>query len=465
MGKILKILGILCVMLVIGASVFYALFLRGLPRPEIALRPINFTGLEMPGQHDCFWMGPISIDSFNTAFPDEGAIYWPTVFNFPKDEFKSYLEIKGAYPKSRYFSLHSYTENSAPYDHLNDIAIIPDEGSQNPFLTGRYQPGQTYTIRVYPGEKRSVPDANAIFFGPVDKVNRTPLVLRNYVPEIGNDPSGGAGLPTVALVRENAERIEGEALCKLLKSPAAGESERYLVAPVIPRSAYDKMISNAEVRESLIKSRHDEWALFWNPKLSVTRLMSPMLTSIYKKLARWGFIERVLGFIASFDNEYISMYVNEAFGNVIILQGKLPRTPPTGIASANSGEFDLRYWSLCTNEGLATTRFTDCVYDSNVIIDEDRNYTIVISKPENRPVNAISSCGVTWLNFGENGDGAGNKSLAILILRNMLPNPEFKHAVQNIARVGDEKMIMGEYLPIPVYTTKQSFEANGCNGG
>ncbi len=465
MKKMLKVLGVLGLLLVIGASAFYVLFLRGLPRPEIALRPISFTGLEMPGQHDCFWMGPITIDSFNTAFPDDGAIYWPTVFKFPKNELTSYLEIKGNYPQARYFSLHTYTKNSAPFDHLNDITISADTGSKNPFLTGLYQPGQTYTIRVYPGEKKSTSASNALFLGPVDTINRTPLVLRNYVPEIENDPSAGAGLPKVALVRENGERVEGQALCKLLNSPAAGAPERYLTAPVIPRSAYDKMISNAQVRDSLIKSKLDEWTLFWNPKLSVSRLMSPMLASIYKKLARWGFIERVLGFAASFDNEYVSMYVNEAFGNVIVLQGKLPRTPPTGSASASNDNFDLRYWSLCTNEGLATTRFTDCVYDSNVSIDETRNYTIVISKPENRPANAIRSCGVTWLNFGEDGDGAGNKSLAILILRNMLPNSQFKHAVQNIPRVGDEKLTMGAYLPIPAYTTRGAFEENGCDGG
>lgn len=465
MRTLLKVSGIILGLLLITATAFYFAFLRGVPRPELALQPLKFEGVEMAGQHDCLWMGPVTIASFNTAYPDGGAIYWPTVFQFPADEMDSYLEITGAYPKARYMSLHSYTEGAKPYDYLNDLAIAPDDGTQNPFATGEYAADQTYTIKVHPGERPAEKQDNDIYLGPVDKIDATPLILRNYVPETAGDPSGGAGLPQVTLVRANGEKVSGEALCKLLNSPAVGSPDRFIAAPVIPRTSYDQMISNADVRASIFGTRQQDWTVFWDPRISVTRLMSPALTSMLKSLARWGVVAKTSGFFANFDNEYVSMYITEEFGNVTVLKGKMPRTPATGIASANTADHDMRYWSLCTNEGLATTRFTDCVYDREVTVDDQRNYTIVISKPGNRPANATEDCGVTWLDFGVAGDGAGNDNLSILILRNMLPNPDFAHSVQQVPRVGDEKATMAEYLPIPEYVDKAAFEAAGCNAG
>ena len=462
MRKLMKILGVVVAVLLVCAAVFYFAFLRGLPRPEIALQPIRFTGMEQPGQHDCLWMGPVTHDAYNTAYPDGGAIYWPTVFTFPAVETDSYLEIAGAYPMARYMSLHSYGANAAPYDGLTDINILPDQGAENPFVTGSFKPDQSYTLRVYPRERPETAPQNALYLGPLESVSRTPLILRNYVSEVEGDPMGGAGLPKVALVRPNGERVEGEALCKLLNSPEVGSPERYVAAPVIPRDAYAKMIRNREVYEKILNSKNP-WTVFWDPKLSVLRLMSPTLEKMFRTAAAWGMVDKKSGFFANFDNEYVSMYINEAFGDVTVLEGKLPRTPETGIAGTDTTAYDMRYWSLCTNEGLATTRYTDCVYDSNVVTDADRNYRIVISKAANRPANATAECGATWLDSGDKGDGAGNESLSLLILRNMLPNPAFKQAVQNIPAVGQEHSTMGEYLPVPQHTTKADFESLGCD--
>lgn len=458
----MRILGYIVAILLVAAATFYFTFLRGVPRPEIALKPIRFSGVEMPGQHDCLWMGPMTFDDFNTAFPDEGAIYWPTVFKFPQGEADSHLEIKGDFPQARYMSLHSYTEGAVPYDYLTDTDIQPDEGAQNPYLSGEYQPGQSYTVNVFPRERPAATARNALYLGPLDKVHSNPLIFRIYVPETKGDISGGAGLPKVALVRANGERVEGEALCKLLESPPVGSPDRFIASPVIPRETYDKMVRNRQVREKLIKSKDEKWVLFWDPRISVLRLMSPALQSMFITASRFGIFKKTSGFFANFDNDYVAMYLNENFGKVVVMKGKLPRTPETGIDSARSGDYDLRYWSLCTNEGLATARGIDCVYDSNVVTDKNRDYTIIVSKAANRPTNATADCGVTWLDWGDKGDGAGNEMLGVLILRNMVANPDFAQAVQRIPRVGDEKATMGAYLPLPEYTSKLDFEATGC---
>jgi hypothetical protein len=464
--KLFKYLGILAGIVAVAAAAFYFTFLHGLPKPKVAFQPIKFSGSEMPGQHSCLWMGPVTIDSFNTAFPDEGAIYWPTVFEYPVDEDAgSYLEISGIFPKARYMSIHTYTEGAVPYDRFKDNDIKADAGFENPFTTGIWKPGQKYTLKVLLGTRPDNAAPNTLYFGPVEKISSTPLIVRNYVPEVEGDPSGGAGLPKVALVRANGERVEGEKLCALLKIPPIGDPKRIITTPAIPGDVYAQMMSHPGVRQDVFEAEHKDWTLFWGPKLSVMRLMSPELSAMFRWAARKGIVKKETGLYQTVDNDYVSMYVNDKYGKVIVLEAKLPRIPATGAESANADKYDLRYWSLCTNEGLASTRYTDCVYDKNVVTDKDRNYTIVISKPDDRPANATRKCGVTWLDFGQQGDGAGNTGLSTLIMRNMLANPDFPQAIQRIPTVGEERATLGVYLPTPQYSNKATFEKQGCNKG
>ncbi|MEV0764254.1 hypothetical protein [Nocardia sp. NPDC050435] len=145
------------------------------------------------------------------------------------------------------------------------------------------------------------------------------------------------------------------------------------------------------------------------------------------------------------------------------LTGTLPRTPRT-LAGARStdGDVDMRYWSLCSNESIATTRVTGCLFDEQVPLDSARRYTIVASLPEHRPANATEACGIAWLPLPAAGDGAGHTQDAYLILRNMLPGQGFGHAVQNTKVPGDEKAVMAQYLPDGQYSSKAEFEARGC---
>lgn len=142
-----------------------------------------------------------------------------------------------------------------------------------------------------------------------------------------------------------------------------------------------------------------------------------------------------------------------------------PGTPAGFPASGwdiTSGDYDLRYWSMCTNESIVTTRYSDCVYDSNVVLDENRNFTIVVSKAGNRPSNPTKECGVTWLDWGEKGDGAGNPKSGHINIRNMLGDG-FPHSIQNVSSTLSAEKDMGPYFPSTRYSSKAEFEARGCN--
>jgi hypothetical protein len=126
------------------------------------------------------------------------------------------------------------------------------------------------------------------------------------------------------------------------------------------------------------------------------------------------------------------------------------------------GSGQMRYWSLCQNESIATTRGAGCLFDEQVPLDEDRWYTIVTSRREDRPDNARKSCGVGFIPWSKNGDGEGHLDDGLLLLRNMLPSSGFHRAVQNTAVPGDEEQVMGDYLPQTEYTSTDEFENRGC---
>jgi hypothetical protein len=104
----------------------------------------------------------------------------------------------------------------------------------------------------------------------------------------------------------------------------------------------------------------------------------------------------------------------------------------------------------------------DCVADEDVVIDARRNYTIVVSRPEDRPRNARPECGVTWLHWDRAGDGVNNPNGGFLMVRNMLPAADFKHSIFDIQRIGDEKEVLGAYYPALAYMSKDAFEKAGC---
>jgi hypothetical protein len=140
----------------------------------------------------------------------------------------------------------------------------------------------------------------------------------------------------------------------------------------------------------------------------------------------------------------------------------MPRTPRTLHGERRMGQGQMRYWSLCQNESIATTKGAGCLFDEQVPLDRNRRFTIVTSRRADRPDNARRSCGVGFIPWPKKGDGVGHLDDGLLLLRNMLPSPGFDHAVQDTQVPGDERDVMGPYLPRTHYTDTGEFEARGC---
>lgn len=427
--------------------------------PLALVKMVEFSGPQAEGFHDCFWIGPVSYHAYNIAYPDEGAVYWGTSFQL--QENASHLEIEGAYPNARYMSYNAYDKLTQPSDALLDVDIVASEGA-NPFSSDDKRGGR-YRIRVMPGEAPSERPANTIYLGAADERNtRLPLVLRHYVPAAGTDFTGGAGLPSVTLVMKDGKRLTREAMCEAINSPRPGSAERSFPSVAMEPEVYRGLVTGPEVPRGFPARERPEWIKFWGGDVSISRYLADRayLEQAMTDAAA-GTRTKRSGFYANTHNDYIGAYVNETFGEVVVLKGKLPTTPTQGW-DVTGDEYQLRYWSLCTNESIPTTRYADCVFDHNVAIDDERQYTIVVSKVAHRPANATRECGVTWLDWGELGDGAGDPTQGHLILRNML-GEGFAHSVQNVSSISSAEEDMGPYFPATGYTTKADFEARGCN--
>lgn len=126
----------------------------------------------------------------------------------------------------------------------------------------------------------------------------------------------------------------------------------------------------------------------------------------------------------------------------------------------------LRYWSICLYVGRPVVTTTDCLMDENVVRDSAGYYTIVISSEKDRPSNARSECGITWLPLKAGGEG--------ITWRMMSTSAKvWEHAPQQIQwKKGDYasetynpnaiKDAMGDYAPVGRYMTRADAEVMAC---
>lgn len=404
---------------------------------------------------DCFWVGPYVKENpaFNFAYPDSGAIYWSAAYRLPEDG--SYITLEGEFPHSRYMSYNSYRADASPAQSLTDRDIEPAAGSVNPFISGNPRNDQlrSYTISVLAGEppanKVDAP-ANTLYDATASAGEEAVLLYRNYVPDTGRDQTGDVGLPRVTLHRADGSILQGEAACDALEV-----GSEPLAIPFVPETIY------ADHRDRYDPSQEQ-------PVFRATYGIPFLLQCDFRGDCSNN-PPRNTAFYANADNQYVYSFINRERGGVVVLRGRLPATSRTLAGDDVFQEAQLRYWSICQNE-FYSQKVKECLYDEQVSVNPDGFYTIVTSTDGDRPANATEDCGVGYLPWPDDGDGfsivEGRDSRpddALLIVRNMLPAPDFAEAIQNTSVAGDETAVMGEYLPRGRYYSKAEFEALGCN--
>lgn len=399
----------------------------------------------------CGWTVQISGDQVNALYPDQAARYW-VALSVPIPP-GGHVEVKGDFPHARYTSLNTYDGQTRAIDALHDADYRPDRGATNPFLPGadRTAKRRGYTVDVVDAKVPAQRRANTLYTTSADGMKtaggpRVNLALRIYEPDRGTGALGGEALPTLTVVTAQGQR---------LTLPDCGSPNR----PDTGDQAAEASAGGPRpVRSGAFGRTAPVWHKYDNLETSlvdgatdndVAGAVEPGLTGVTQdRLPSGGFGENV-------DNKYIYTSLGADQGAVFVLRGRLPRTPRTLDGQRRMGTGQLRYWSLCTEN--AASQFYGCLTDDAVPVDRAGDFTIMVSTAGHRPSNATLACGIAWL-------PAGPVPQTVLLLRNMLPDPGFRQAVQRV-RIGHEREDLGAYYPrIATFATPAAAErAVGCS--
>lgn len=362
----------------------------------------------------------VNQDDANVAFPDTNSTYWAMPTDYSIGDV---VTVSGQFPYARYMSLNSYTAAGASTGGLHDSLIIPDSGSVNPFTPGvewtATPRNYTVPVNVTATPQITSPVAGQIDIGP----GAGWLLIRVYVPDDAASAAGSVPLPSLTV---NGTTLTG---CTTFGM----EPAIIALGALLTEGALADSLPPAEVPEFTFAG--DSSGLFPNA-----------------------------------DNKYVYATTTWKPGRLILVRGAAPSSPDTPVQPLYPQQ-QLRYWSMCTNLLVVPAPVVDCARDSTTALDAQGRYTYVIGADQDRPSDAsIARNGGTWLRwFGPIGEGLpdAEKPTGDLIMRNMLPDPSFDNAIQNIPVSGsnaDARATMGAYYPDAVYCDRDVFERLGVDG-
>ena len=413
-------------------------------------------GMPIPGPRSCFWRyGPHSADPYiNLAYPDAAVFYWAAVFSTPAG---AELTLSGKFAHARYQSFISYDERGRPIESLADYLIQPDSASSNPYRSSsnRNAESRSYSvdlINAAPAEERAIGELNKdaasnFLHAPSYADGQQTIIYRIYLPDDGKWPDGGVPLPSPTVTLDDGSVLSGKDACDALTT-----KQRLRVtadAVGIPPMQYRELITQPD--------RPDTWPSEIPAKWFI-QLDRASLLGIYTGDINENARRSEGGFYPNLDNHYILTIINRKHGKVFMVRGKMPQTPTTFHGDDYMEEGDMRYWSICSNQGFANTRVNDCLFDEEIPLDENGFYTIMVSRASDRPRNAIKACGIAWLPMADDGDGMFDSDVTVVQIRQMLAAPEFEPALKRVSKQSEIEAVLGPYMPRTRYLQPNQVE-------
>lgn len=381
-------------------------------------------------------------DALNAAFPDTSATYWMAHLPFVPG---AHLVIHGRYPAARYFSFHVYDEAQRPVDSIADYEIAPDKGSTNPFVShsgigGKY----TAYVAFSPPPARRAP--NTIYAGAEQGGAPNPagfLIYRLYIPTDPDRPTGSVPLPRLTLVAPGGATRIALGRCDSVPPQAPGQA----VNRAIRHANYQKV--GPQVFPVPAAQNPPRFERFFGTDQAVWDSAPENPITPRRPFFRGGFLSNQ-------QVAYLYTRTSRQFGDVLVIRAKAPSFPDTRAGTPVTATRQVRYWSVCQNEG-ATQRVVACSPDYRTPVVH-HHFTIVISDPRDRPANATRDRGVAWLPWG------GTYYDGVVIYRYMLPAAGFRHAIQRIGPNDSARSVMRNYMPSAGYCSTRRFEQRGWRG-
>jgi hypothetical protein len=383
----------------------------------------------------CSWTLKLNgMHGLNAGWPDNASSYWYSQYaTIPGAR----VVIHGQYPAARFFTIDVYDAKANPdVPDFLDATLQPDPGSRNPYTTPGVKGPQFYTAYVVFGPAPANPAPNTIYVA--DTVDGSPnpgglMTLRVYLPDDPTSDTGGVALPSMAL------QLPGGA-----------------VVPLQPCPTPDQLAIEPALRQAITQLGWPDqlpaatpFPLAKNPPVW-TATTNPDLDNLLGSTAPLppGTPKTGVGLLTTPNNSYIATRISRQYGQVFVLHAKAPTSPDTQAGQWVGTPLQLRYWSVCefsTTSGQTVA----CLADHQIVRDPDGYFTVVISDPADRPANAPN-----WLPVGGLYEGWPT-------LRQFLPDPTFKQAIENIAPGADLPTAMGVYYPVSGYCSTATFEQGG----
>jgi hypothetical protein len=431
--------------------------------------------LESPG---CAWPVESTAATADAAAPDPFAAYWLTPFLASRSES---ITISGSFPTSRFMSFAVYNASFQLFtnsvhskrvsSYLSGYQIAPDQGTSNPWRTGRVRKGQRFTVHLMPvvtaAQQRSenaIPtidqQAPAGTSGPSGVGY---VVFRAYLPAGGD---GAVRLPSIK-VTEGGTRTTLPGCSTQSGATSEAVSDQHTTS-----------VSTLAVRNGM---RDDGVAMS-----CATGCAAPELQYFGPSA------DSEAGLFPDPANGYIEMRFTPKPGYVIVTHGKAPTSPTTaGHGSPGNSigahpvswikpKFQVLYWSIANYLGASpypvvkTSQGTNAQFGATpdyLTTLQGGYYTVVSSPPSDKPSAAsLKANAATWIPMS-----AGNSAMPeFQLLRNVLPQqsryPEEFAFIKPPANPSDiipsakVKQQMGAYYPQTAQCPVGTFETDGWAG-
>jgi len=432
------------------------------------------TGGLIQGPHGWpYWnylQNPLAFQNPN-LWPDKRPTYFIGQMQMPAG---SALTMHGRFPYARYFKLSLYKFERNTFvtiagASLPGYEIEPDAGSGNPYVLGadRQVKDRRFTLQLLAQDPPADPAArakNTLYVGADGKTVQ--MVFRIYVSDKGQDGAGwgpgdgpsreGPGVTYEGKLADGTA-LSGAEVDKQWAKPLGD-----VPAPFTADQWYE-LTNNKNNNPCMTPATapacpNSQFELFRGMRYSVAgAFMKPEERAKIQLHAEMG------GGVDP-TTDYLVNYISRKFGPVYVFRAKLPTFPNTydGAKTMTGGQ--VQYWSVATMASAPSGALWDGVFDMMVPTDKDGYYTIVVSRPEDRPKNATKENGVLWMDWGPGeglADARNRKDWGMLLMRFMATDKDWAQSPAKATTPGSEAAAMGPYYPRGYYTTKAKFEAEG----
>jgi hypothetical protein len=324
--------------------------------------------------------------------------------------------ISGEYPAARYFSFHVYNDEGEALGSIYDQEIAPDGGSANPYRAKpRKGTGRSYHVTIRFEAQPADPAGNTFYTGEPSSSPVALLVYRVYVPTDSSSPQGGVPYPKVTVETSEGTPLVEDASCSVTPPSFGSALWETFAESSLPDGLIDYVPSTA--------TNPPQWSRAFGSRLGNQQ------------------------------NAYLTTDISSAYGQLMVFHARAPSFPNTVAGVPVYRKKQLRYWSFCTYDPEGEV-LVGCEPDYQSAIQHG-DYTFVVSSAADRPANATTADGVTWLPLGA-------QPAAQVVMRNMLPAANFHYAAESITSSSQNvQQTMGPYYPEAVYCSKATFEGGG----